>query len=292
MNTKIIITIGFCILVLVTSYFIYIKLDLDKYSEVYIENQIKSKREVNSIYKPPSSPKTPVVPMKLFQTWHSKDLPPKMQETVETLKKQNPELEYFLFDENECINFITTHFDEEVVDAYNKLIPAAYKADLWRYCVMYIHGGVYLDIKYQCVDGFKFIDIMDREHFVLDTDSGKSGIYGIYNALIISKPGNPIFLDCIKNIVRNTQTNYYGFNTSCPTGPVLLGKLYFGNIEDNMHMFDNMDLAFNRINGTDIVIYKNQIILQSYPEYRKEQRVTQKQKYYVLLWYDRAIYNK
>jgi len=294
MNIKIIITIGFCILVLVTSYFIYITLDLEKDSEVYIENQIKSKREVNSIYKPPSSPKTPIIPKKLFQTWHSKDLPPKMQENIVNIQKQNPELEYFLFDDNDCVNFIKTHFDTDVVDAYNKLIPGAYKADLWRYCIMYIHGGVYLDIKYQCMDGFKFIDIMDREHFVLDTnpDYWKPGTHGIYNALIIAKPGNPLLLTAIQNIVRNTQTNYYGFNSLYPTGPGLLGELYFGNIYENMSMLNDFDLVHDNINGIGFIIYKNQIILKFYPECRKEQRVKQKNKHYGYLWYDRAIYNK
>jgi hypothetical protein len=157
---------------------------------------------------------------------------------------------------------------------------------------MYIHGGVYLDIKYQCVDGFKFVDIMDREHFVLERPYfWKPGTYGIYNALIIAKPGNPLLLDAIVNIVRNTQINFYGFNPLYPTGPGLLGELYFGNIDDNISMIDKFDLVFNMIGGEDVIIYKNQIILQSYPEYRREQRKTQQNKHYTQLWHQRSIYN-
>ena len=291
MKTNAIVVGGVFIFVFIVVFFcIVIYLDKDTNLDLY--EKIKDKQIVKSQYQPTSSPKSHIVPLKLFQTWHSNDLPPKMKENIDTMRKNNPELEYFLYDDNDCIDFLKTYFPKDVVDAYNTLLPGAYKADLWRYCVMYIHGGVYLDIKYQCVDGFKFIDIMDREHFVLERPYyWKPGTYGIYNALIIAKPGNSLLLECIQNIVRNTQTNYYGYNPLYPTGPGLLGELYFGNIEQNLHRIDNFDLVFNIIDGIDVIIYQNQIILQSYTEYRKEQRATQKHKYYTELWSQRSIYN-
>jgi mannosyltransferase OCH1-like enzyme len=290
MKTEIILILGICILVLVIiCFFIFVIYEKDPEMDIY--DYVKAKQIVEHKYKSPGSPKTSVVPMKLFQTWHSKELPPKMQRTIDTIQKNNPELEYFFFDDNDCANFIQTYYEADVVNAYNKLLPGAYKADLWRYCVMYIHGGVYLDVKYQCVDGFKFIDIMDREHFVLDRPYfWKPGTYGIYNALIIAKPGNQLLLNAIQNIVRNTQTNYYGFNYLYPTGPGLLGELYFGNINDNASMFNDFDLVYNYIDMKDIIIYKNQMILQSYPEYRTEQLTKQRHKHYTHLWYQRAIY--
>ena len=291
MKTKLLTKVGISIFVVaIICFFIFMIYERDQ--EVDIHTIIKSKQIIKNPYKSSGSPKPAVVPMKLFQTWHSKDLPPKMQENVQQIKKQNPELEYFLYDDNDCIDFIKRHFPEDVCDAYNTLLPGAYKADLWRYCVMYIHGGVYIDIKYKCVDGFKFIDIMNREHFVLDTNQGywKPGTHGIYNALIISKPGNPLLLDAIQHIVHNTHTNYYGFRALYPTGPGLLGELYFGNIIENMSKIDDFDLAHANINKIAFIIYKNQIILQEYPEYRMEQRAKQKHKHYGELWKQRTIY--
>ena len=234
---------------------------------------------------------TPIVPLKLFQTWHTKNLPPKMQEATERIQKSNPELEYCFFDESDCVDFIQTHFSDEVVNAFHTLLPGAYKADLWRYCVMYIHGGVYLDIKYQCVDGFKLIDIMDKEHFVLERPHfWEPDSYGIYNALIIAKPNNPIFFKCIQRIVKNVQYRYYGYNSLYPTGPGLLGELYFGNINKNVKQIHHFDLFFNMIDNHDVIIYKNQIILQSYPEYRKEQKLNETYKHYTVSWYQKSIY--
>ena len=42
-----------------------------------------------------------IIPLKIFQTWFTKDLPPKMKTRVEILKRQNPRFEHFLFDDND-----------------------------------------------------------------------------------------------------------------------------------------------------------------------------------------------
>ena len=59
-----------------------------------------------------------------------------MRNNYEHLCKRNPELEFKLYDESQCRNFIKNNFDKDVLDAYNKLSPYSYKSDLWRYCVL------------------------------------------------------------------------------------------------------------------------------------------------------------
>jgi len=95
---------------------------------------------------------TSEIPMIIFQSWHSQHLPPKMYKCVKKLKHENPEFLYFLFDDAACRELIKTHFHKSVVDAFDKLIPGQYKCDLWKYCVLYVYGGVYLDMKYQCIN--------------------------------------------------------------------------------------------------------------------------------------------
>jgi hypothetical protein len=162
-----------------------------------------------------------VIPLTIYQTWYTKKLNSRMKACVDKLKDSNPEFTFYLYDDNECTNFIQDNFDEEVIDAYKSLIPGAYKADLWRYCILYKYGGIYLDIKYYPVNNFKFIDVINDEYFVKDVN--KSGA-GVYNALMICKPGNEKLLNCIKNIVKNVKTNFYGTSSLEPTGPLLLKK--------------------------------------------------------------------
>ena len=89
----------------------------------------------------------PVIPLNIYQTWHTKDLPPLMRNAVNKIIRMNPRFNYKLFDDNDCRNFIKDNFNEDVLNAFDTLIPGAYKADLWRYCILYKNGGVYLDIK-------------------------------------------------------------------------------------------------------------------------------------------------
>ena len=285
---KIFIIVGIIAIAFYLAYMYYITI-IDP--EEYIYSFLKTKHKINNPYIPPVIKPTCVIPKKLFQTWHTKKCPQHMQKALDTLQKCNPELEYFLFDDNDCIEFIKTHFEADVADAYNRLIPGAYKADLWRYCVMYIHGGVYVDIKYQCMNGFKFIDIMDKEHLVLERPNfDEKYIHGIYNGLIIAKPENPLFLDCIQHIVHNVNTRYYGNSSLAPTGPGLLGGLYFGDINKNIKKIHDFDIYYNFVDNTDTIIYNNQIILKSYPEYRTEQRANQNKYHYGQLWEQRNIY--
>ena len=223
-----------------------------------------------------------IIPANIFQTWHTKLLPPKMLFSISYIKKLNPNFKYYLFDDNDCREFIKTHFDSDVLNAFDTLIPGAYKADLWRYCVLYIHGGIYLDIKYIPVNGYKFYNLLFKEHLVYDINN-----INIYNALMVCKAGNPFLLDAIHTIVQNVKNKYYGSSALCPTGPIMLGNLI---IKRNSRV--NIDLT-HFIDG-GYIIYKNRFIISTtYNEYENERKDTYVKintQRYDKLWSSRKIY--
>jgi hypothetical protein len=168
-----------------------------------------------------------MIPKKLFQTWHSKALSAEMQDCVEALKAANPDYEHHLYDDADCRAFIEAHFPQEVTDAFDALVPGAYKADLWRYCVLYLHGGVYLDIKFRPLNGFRFSELEeDKEYFCRDLDVTRRRTLGIYNAILVCRAGNPILKQCIDQIVRHVAEEHYGYDYLSPTGPALLGSFF------------------------------------------------------------------
>lgn len=223
----------------------------------------------------------PIIPFNIYQTWHSKLLPPKMFKTINLIKNLNPRFNYQLFDDNDCREFIKKNFEQNVLNAFDSLIPGAYKADLWRYCILYKNGGIYLDIKYKPLNNFRFITMTENEHFVLDADKN-----GIYNALMVCKPGNDILLKAINKIVENVKNKYYGTSFLEPTGPNLL-QSFFSNEEKN-----NFDMKHYEIlnHNSKVISYNNYIILKSYNGHINDRIKYSKTKHYSDLWNERKIY--
>ena len=221
-----------------------------------------------------------IIPLNIFQTWHTKDLPPNMKRSVEYIKRTNPMFNYQLFDDTDCYNFIRDNFDASVLNAFNKLIPGAYKADLWRYCILYKLGGIYLDIKYIPANKFRFIHLTEAEHWVLDADK-----YGIYNALMVCKAGNPILLSAINKIVEHTRTNFYGSCHLEPTGPKLLAR-YF-------HLYEKkiLDMKHTCHDNNRLIHFNNYIVFKTYSEYLNETNHYKKTDHYSVLWNNRKIYH-
>jgi mannosyltransferase OCH1-like enzyme len=222
-----------------------------------------------------------IIPLKIYQTWHTKDLPAHMKLSVDRLKRRHPRFEHFLFDDNECREFIASNFDSAVLSAFDNLIPGAYKADLWRYCVLYINGGVYLDIKYDCINTFHFIELTEKEYWVLDIDRNN-----IYNALIVALPKNETLLKCINQVVENVNNKYYGNSCVDPTGPGLVARF----IGDSEKKLIELEHIWNRPTGDKFILYNNVSILKMYNGYYDEQDRNKKTIHYSALWTHRKIY--
>ena len=87
-----------------------------------------------------------LIPKVIYQSWKTKELKNDMLNNVKKLQSLNPEYKYVLYDDNDCQNFILENFGINYANAFDVLIPGAFKCDLWRYAMLYINGGVYLDI--------------------------------------------------------------------------------------------------------------------------------------------------
>jgi mannosyltransferase OCH1-like enzyme len=221
------------------------------------------------------------IPLNIYQTWKTDNLPPKMKKNIEYLIHANPEFKHHLYSDHDCRDFIKKHFHKDVLNAYDSLQPGAYKADLWRYCILYIKGGVYLDIKYQNYPGFRLIELLDTSHYVKDIEnSGR----GIYNAAIISYPGDYKLLKTIREIIKNVNNKYYGKSPLSPTGPLLLRKS-FTNEE-----FNKLDMYLGEHNAQTAIFHNKKPILVMYNGYRDEQNDIKGYKSYSNMWMDREVY--
>jgi len=244
----------------------------------WVNYGISEDRVINPLYslELPVVRNTNTIPKVIYQTWHTKNLPPDMAGAVEQLKLANPGYKHELYDDDDCRELIKQNFPPQVLYAYDALTPGAFKADLWRYCVLYLRGGIYMDIKFVPVDWFSFDSIISEEQFCYDDPDSqpKKGI-SVYNAVIVCLPGNEAMKQCIKQIYINVLTKTYGERDLAVTGPHILGK-YINKSKCTLE------------NNIGVISKDNIEILMPYPTYRNEQNSTTT--HYSAYWSKKNVY--
>ena len=85
------------------------------------------------------------VPKIIFRTHKSSLISRSMyEECHQKWAELNPEFSIVWYTNGDCDRFME-RMGERVLKAYRKIKPGAFKADLWRACVLYRYGGVYVD---------------------------------------------------------------------------------------------------------------------------------------------------
>lgn len=157
----------------------------------------------------------------IFQTMETTLLPNEMCEAINKWKELNPEYQHIYFTSLDCRKFIKQYFPNYVYEAYNTILPGAFKADLWRCCVLYIYGGVYADSRtVPCMTLDKLIDKTDT--FIIPRDRWRSWLW---NGFICSRPKHPILKNIITNICNSISRKDYMENPLDVTGPSCFGKV-------------------------------------------------------------------
>lgn len=111
------------------------------------------------------------IPKIVWQTWKDINIEPEVKDNINKMKELNPEYDFKLVTDIECDTFIKNYFNNKVYEAYSSINPkyGAAKAYFWRYCVLYIHGGIYLDLDSFITDKFSNI-INDKDEVLINLE--------------------------------------------------------------------------------------------------------------------------
>jgi len=162
-----------------------------------------------------------MIPKIIHQTFETKNKPVGMAKACESWRVNNHDYVYLFYDAAERIDFIKEHFEKPVLTAYDTILPGAFKADLFRYCVLYIRGGIYVDSDTICLTSIdKYINSNDKLVVVRDDPMAKKWLA---NAFIAVTPKHPLMWEAINQAVKNIQSKHEQFYLDY-TGPGLLGK--------------------------------------------------------------------
>ena len=162
-----------------------------------------------------------IIPKIVHQTWKSNNVPEKCKEWVKSWKEKNPGWDYRLWTDEDNRNLIKEYFPRflRIYDSFHKPI---YRADIARYCIIYIHGGVYADLDFECLKPMEELVKDDKCFFGLEPKEHWKGKNVVCNAIFGSTPNNPLFVYVILPInhclhkSRTSCVSYWLKTLPCP----------------------------------------------------------------------------
>lgn len=143
------------------------------------------------------------IPKIIYQTWKTKNLHKDIKRVRDNIQLLNPDYTMVLYDDADMEQFIKDNFDDAVYRSYMRLNVGASKADFWRYCILYINGGVYLDIDSDIIRPLNQLIIGDEQCII--TREKNAGIFNQW--IMVFQKNHPILLKAIHMCCDNISKN-------------------------------------------------------------------------------------
>jgi len=158
------------------------------------------------------------IPRAILQTFETRRVPAGLFGATKSWLELNPEYEYRFYDDDDCRTLIKEHFGEQTLACYESLTRGAFRADLWRYCALYVHGGVYADADTVCTTPLRNL-IRENDDFIVPHGNSRRFLF---NAFICSVPRHPF----LKNVIDTAVERITAVDLANPffiVGPGALG---------------------------------------------------------------------
>lgn len=241
------------------------------------------------------------IPKIIMQTNERSEVPINMAAAIKTVLDDNSEYEYRYFDNKASRKYLKKEFGSRYLNAYDDLIPGAYKADFFRYCFLYRTGGVYLDTGMVSNKSLRNV-IRPEDEFISPEDNGCGGIY---NAFMCAVPNHPILKIAVETCLHNIERKFMGKNILEITGPDMLSTAFENvvgkEINPNMSYPHSIRLLYYRSpESKRAKIMKNKgevfsdgsiCLYAKYKGYGDDMKWYHTNKHYSLLWKRGEVYH-
>lgn len=88
------------------------------------------------------------IPKRVWSTWKTNLLAPTHASGLNEFRDLNPDFEFNLYTDGDCDDFVRNEFGHHAIaDFYFRARVGPLRSDIWRYLILYKHGGWYFDIK-------------------------------------------------------------------------------------------------------------------------------------------------
>lgn len=118
----------------------------------------------------------------------------------------NPDYDYGFYDDEQAFELISKNYGPEYLRCYEALPPGAFRADLWRYCALYLYGGVYADVDTLCCCPLSNL-IREEDEFIVSRGDHPAFLF---NAFICAIPKSVILEKLLNQIIGRFRSNEWG----------------------------------------------------------------------------------
>jgi hypothetical protein len=204
----------------------------------------------------------PDVIHKIYITEDNQAIPDNIQNAINTWKTLNPGYTLKIWNNDDCLNYLKNNFSEDHVNCFNGFIPYAYKADFFRYCVIYNEGGWYSDIQQVLLVPLNKINDKNYEWVSCYDETGLENKLKkcIQNSFFGSIKGSILLEKTIEECIKNYKNKIYTDSPWDVSGPCLLGNVFktlnISNVNIGFTFNDPKDGPCFNINGKKVIINK------------------------------------
>lgn len=213
------------------------------------------------------------IPKIVHQTHPTCVLPKSAMMVRKSMQKLNPEYKFLLYDDNQIDNFMKTYFSGEVYECFSALQIGAAKADLWRYCILYHVGGVYLDIDSRFIDNID--ELINEDDACIITREAQPPFFNQW--VLIFEKNHPILKRAIELCCENIKKRRI-CDIHILTGPTLYTNAindilleHVNKYNDNKYtnLYDMNDEIINKIFLYDGFPIKCRFYKSNYGDYTR-----------------------
>lgn len=196
-------------------------------------------------------------------------------EYIKTWIDKNPEYEWLFMDDIRCDQFIKDNFNQEFYNMYKSLPFGVMRADVWRVCVVYVYGGIYVDTDCECIVP---ISQWINNYSLVVAEEVPNG--DIANFAFAAEPKHEALLSCINRFIELYKSDSFMSKTS--STPIQnFGQYAFSdgvkryslnNVSDKVFRYNEQRFTNNKSSNSYIAHHVASISWGNYDSWRKDER--------------------
>lgn len=182
-------------------------------------------------YKDKKNTKT-VIPKIIHQVWLSETnspLPSKYNNYIESFKYRNPDYEYKIWYMSDSQLFVQEYFPQ-YYEQFKSIKPLISRCDILRFMVVYIYGGIYVDLDFECRRNLDMLICDKQEIFIKELPEHERKFQQLYNGCFASVKYTDFIKGWIDAMFINCAT-HSNLGVMKTTGPVAFW-IYYSSLYD------------------------------------------------------------